>query len=39
VIKESPKVIQGLMSMSDFHDHVFVHLVENAKFNQGKGKI
>jgi hypothetical protein len=39
VIKESPKVIQGLLSMSDLNDHVFVHLIENAKFNQGKGKI
>ena len=39
VIKESPKVIQALISMQDNHDHVLVQLVESAKFNQGKGKL
>lgn len=25
--------------MSDNNDHVFVHLIESARFNQGKGKL
>ncbi len=32
-------IIQGLISIEDKGDHVFVHLVENARFNQGKGKV
>ena len=32
-------IIQGLISLEDKGDHVFVHLVENARFNQGKGKV
>ena len=39
VIHENPNVIQGLISLSDNNDHVFVHLIENAKFNQGKNKL
>lgn len=39
VIHENPNVIQGLISLSDNNDHVFVHLIENAKFNQGKDKL
>lgn len=31
-------VIQGLISIEDKSDHVFVHLVENARFNQGRDK-
>jgi len=33
-----PNVIQGLISLADKGDHIFVHLVENARFNQGKDK-
>lgn len=33
------KVIQGLISLKPNYDHVFVHLVESAKFNQGKTKV
>lgn len=39
VIHENPNVIQGLISLSDNNDHVFVHMIENAKFNQGKDKL
>ena len=35
---DSPKVIQGLVSFQDAGDHIFVWLVENAKFNQSKHK-
>ena len=36
---ENKHVIQGLISLSKMDDHVFVNLVENAKFNRGKDKI
>lgn len=39
VIKDNPKVIQGLISLSDQKDHIYMHLIESAKFNKGKGKI
>ena len=39
VIRDNPNIIQGLISITDNHDHVLIHLVENAKFNQGKGKL
>lgn len=32
-------IIQGLISVEDKGDHVFVHLVENARFNQGREKV
>lgn len=32
-------IIQGLISYSDQNDHYFMHLIENAPFNQGKNKI
>lgn len=39
VIKDSPKIIQGLLSISDQGDHIYMHLIESAKFNKGKTKI
>jgi hypothetical protein len=39
VIKDNPKIIQGLISLSDQEDHIYMHLIENAKFNKGKTKI
>lgn len=33
-----PGVPQGLISIEDRGDHVFMHLLESARFNQGKGK-
>ena len=29
-------IIQGLISLEDKKDHVFMHLIENAKHNKGK---
>jgi len=39
VIKDNPKIIQGLLSISDQRDHIYMHLIESAKFNKGKNKI
>ena len=32
-------IIQGLLSIEDKDDHIFMHLIESAKFNKGKNKI
>jgi hypothetical protein len=39
VIKDNPKIIQGLLSISNQVDHIYMHLIESAKFNKGKTKI
>jgi hypothetical protein len=31
--------IQGLLSIEDKEDHIFMHLIESAKFNKGKNKL
>ena len=38
VIKDNPKIIQGLISLTDQGDHIYMHLIESAKFNKGKTK-
>ncbi len=38
-IVNNPKVIQGLISLEIKTDHVYMHPVESAGFNKGKGKI
>lgn len=38
-IKGNPDVIQGLISLGDMDDHIYMHLIESAKFNKGKDKI
>jgi len=35
----NPTIIQGLLSIEDKQDHIFMHLIESSKFNKGKGKI
>jgi len=35
----NPTIIQGLISLEDMNDHMFMHLIESAKFNKGKDKI
>ncbi len=35
----NPTIIQGLLSIEDKQDHMFMHLIENAKFNKGKNKV
>ena len=39
VIKGNPNIIQGLLSLSDRGDHIYMNLIESAKFNRGKSKI
>ena len=31
-------IIQGLVSIEDKKDHIFMHLIESAKFNKGRDK-
>lgn len=38
VIKNNPKIVQGLISLTDQDDHIYMHLIESAKFNKGKTK-
>jgi hypothetical protein len=35
----NPSIIQGLLSIEDKQDHIFMHLIESAKFDKGKGKV
>lgn len=35
----NPTIIQGLVSLEDKQDHIFMHLIESARFNKGKNKI
>ena len=35
----NPTIIQGLLSIEDKQDHIFMHLIESAPFNRGKEKI
>ena len=35
----NPTIIQGLLSIEDKQDHIFMHLIESAKFNIGKGRL
>ena len=36
---ENPDVIQGLISLSDLGDHIFVNLVESASFNRTESRL
>jgi hypothetical protein len=38
-IVNNQTVIQGLISLEVMPDHVFMHLVESAPFNRGRGKM
>jgi hypothetical protein len=38
-ILHSPAVIHGLVSLQERFDHVYMHLLESAHFNRGKGKV
>lgn len=35
----NPTIIQGLISIEDKQDHIFMHLIESAKFNKNKNKV
>lgn len=39
VISNDAEVIQGLISLEDKGDHIFMHLIESAQFNKGKKKL
>lgn len=38
-IQGNRNIIQGLLSISDYEDHIFMHLIESAPFNFGKPKL
>ena len=38
-IRNNPDVVQGLVSLEDRNDHIFMHLIESASFNKGKSKV
>ena len=35
----NPSVIQGLLSLTDKGDHIYMDLIESAKFNKGRIKL
>jgi hypothetical protein len=39
VILGNENIIQGLISLEDRDDHIFVNIIENAPFNIGKNKV
>ncbi len=39
VIIDNPTIIQGLISLQDRKDHIFMTLIESNKFNRGNKKI
>ncbi|MEA3496883.1 MAG: hypothetical protein U9R42_12735 [Bacteroidota bacterium] len=39
VIENNEKINQGLISITDNNDHIFMNLIESAKFNKGKNKL
>jgi hypothetical protein len=39
VIANNLQIIQGLISLQDKGDHVFMHLIESNKFNRGIRKL
>ena len=38
-IRNNPEIVQGLLSISDYGDHYYLHLIESAPFNIGKNKL
>ena len=38
-IEGNPHIVQGLISLTDRKDHIFLHLIESAPFNFGKPKL
>nr|WP_225986655.1 hypothetical protein [Rufibacter sp. LB8] len=35
----NPAIIQGLLSIEDKQDHIFMHLIESSNFNKGQNKV
>lgn len=38
-IRNNPEIVQGLLSISDYNDHYYLHLIESAPYNLGKNKL
>ncbi len=38
-IRNNPEIVQGLLSIGDYTDHYYLHLIESAPFNLGKNKL
>lgn len=38
-IRNNPEIVQGLLSIGDYKDHYYLHLVETAPFNYGRNKL
>jgi len=38
-IAGNPGIIQGLISISERDEHVYMHLIESAPFNLGRNKV
>jgi hypothetical protein len=36
---KNPTIIQGLISIEDKQDHIFMHLIESEKYNKNKNKV
>jgi len=36
---DNKSVIQGLISISDYKDHIYIHVIESSPFNRGKRKM
>ncbi|MEA5460554.1 hypothetical protein VB796_15975 [Arcicella sp. LKC2W] len=39
ITPQNPKIIHGLLSIEDKNDHIFMYLLESAKFNKGQNKV
>jgi hypothetical protein len=39
ITPQNSKIIHGLLSIEDKDDHIFMYLLENAKFNKGQNKV
>lgn len=38
-IAGNPDIIQGIVSITEREDHVYIHLIESAPFNLGRNKV
>jgi len=38
-IRDNNSIIQGLVSLTEREDHIYMHLIESAPFNRGKEKV
>jgi hypothetical protein len=38
-IRNNPDIVQGLLSVSDYNDHFYLHLIESSPFNLGKNEL